>query len=197
VVASYAPENEQEKAELDMEAGRFAKAIQRLNSLLNDEPENHTARSLLASAYAAQAGITTLGLIKSANSSTSGGSSVQRFNAILPDATLENLEWMAKACETMTLIPADARTTDIKVQYGLLFSAYAFLQVKYFTTQTEALASLSAADAGKLIQTLAQAADAGGNSPLSKAASSFSTSISSASGDSVTKLKTILAASTP
>ncbi|MEN9529786.1 MAG: hypothetical protein RI932_1659 [Pseudomonadota bacterium] len=198
IVASYAPANEQEKAELAMEAGNFTEAADRLTALLTGEPDNHNARSLLASAYAAQAGISALGLIKSAGSSSSAsGNSMQRFNAILPDATTTNLERMSKACESMALIPVDARTSEIKLQYGLFFSAYAFLQVKYFTTQAEALAALSADDAVKLIQTLAQAAEAGGSSPLSKAASTFSNSISSAPGDSVTKVKNVLAPPTP
>ncbi|MBM3381158.1 MAG: hypothetical protein FJY29_01815 [Betaproteobacteria bacterium] len=197
IVAGYAPKNEQEKAELDMESGKFSAAAERLNALLLEDPTNHSARSLLASAYAAQAGITALGLIKSAGSSSASGNSAQRFNAILPDATTQNLEWMDKACDNMAQIPLEARTTEIKLQYSLFFSAYAFLQVKYFTTQAEALASLSAEDATKLIQTLAQAAEAGGSSPLTKAASTFSTSISSASGDGITKVKTVLAASTP
>lgn len=198
VIASYAPKNEQEKAELDMEAGKYSQAAERLNSLLTGEPDNHSARSLLAAAYAAQAGITTLGLIKNASSSAaSGQNSAQRFNNILPEAISANLTLMGQACDAMALIPADARTTEIRLQHGLFFSAYAFLQIKYFTTQAEALAALTTADALKLIQTLAQAAEAGGSSPLSKAASTFSTSISSAPGESVDKVKSVLSSSTP
>ena len=104
---------------------------------------------------------------------------------------------MEQACDSMALIPSDSRSSEMKLQYSLFFSAYAFLQVKYFTTNTEALANLSIEDAAKLILTLAKAGEAGGSSPLTTAAASFSATLGAAPGDSIEKVKAALAASTP
>ncbi|MEY4065585.1 MAG: hypothetical protein RIR26_1793 [Pseudomonadota bacterium] len=198
VVESYAPNNDQEKAELDMEAGRYETAIERLQRVLEKEPENYKARSLMAAAYAAQGGITTLSLVKNVTVASAGsGTALQKFTAILPEATSDNLNSLDQACESMALIPVDARGEEMKIQYSLFFSAYAFLQIKYFTTNAEALAALSAEDAAKLILTLARAGEAGGSSPLTAAATSLSNTISAAPGEAVLKVKTALAAAAP
>ena len=75
VVESYAPNNDQEKAELDMEAGRYDGAIERLKRVLESEPENYKARSLMAAAYAAQGGITTLSLVKNITAASAASGS--------------------------------------------------------------------------------------------------------------------------
>jgi tetratricopeptide (TPR) repeat protein len=198
VVETYAPENDQEKAELDMEAGRYETAIERLNRVLEREPANYEARSLIAAAYAAEGGITTLSLVKNVTAaSASGGSALQKFTAILPEATTENLNFLDQACASMALIPVESRGDEVKIQYSLFFSAYAFLQIKYFTTHADALASLSAEDAAKLILTLAKAGEAGGSSPLTTAATSLSNTISAAPGEAVDKVKAALTAAAP
>lgn len=196
IVSSYAPKNEQENAELDMEAGRYSQAAERLNTVLTENAENYSARSLLAAAYAAQAGITTLSLIKNAGSAGSG-TGIQKFNAILPDITLVSLTLMGLACDAMAAIPSESRTTEMKLQYSLFFPAYAFMQIKYFTTNADALANLSTDDAAKLIQTLAKAGEAGGSSPLTTAATSLSATLSASPGDSINKVKTALGAASP
>jgi hypothetical protein len=195
VVEKYAPANEQEKAELDMEKDNYSAAAEKLNRVLEAEPDNHSARSLLAAAYAAQAGITTLGLIKSAAGvRTSGGTGAKAFTTILTTATLDSLALMGLACDAMAAIPSESRTTEMKLQYGLFFSSYAFLQVKYFADNPEALASLSAADAAKLILTLAKASEISGSSPLSTAAAAFATTLEQAPGSSVEKVKLAIGA---
>lgn len=193
VVEKYAPENDQEKAELDLEQGNFATAQERLERVLSSTPENDKARSLLAAAYAARAGITTLGLIKNAASaSSSGGSGVKVYTSILPTATDAALAFMALACDAMAAIPADNRTTEMKLQYSLFFSSYALLQIKYFTDNPDRVASLSIEDATKLITTLAKASEAGGSSPLSTAVTSVATALNQAPGSSLEKVKTLL-----
>jgi len=195
VVEKYAPENDQEKAELDMEATRYSTASERLVRVLESEPDNHSARSLLAAAYAAQAGITTLGLIKNAASLKSAGSTgLSVYTALLPTATLEGLTFMGLACDAMAAIPVADRTTEMKLQYSLFFSSYAFLQIKYFVDNPSALASLSVSDAAKLILTLAKAGEAGGSSPLTTAAIAVATTLEQAPGTSLEKVKTILTA---
>lgn len=195
VVEKYAPQNDQEKAELDMEATRYSTASERLVRVLESEPDNHSARSLLAAAYAAQAGITTLGLIKNAASLKSTGSTgFSAYTEVLPTATLEGLTFMGLACDAMAAIPAAVRTTEMKLQYSLFFSSYAFLQIKYFVDNPSALASLSVSDAAKLILTLAKAGEAGGSSPLTTAAIAVATTLEQAPGTSLEKVKTILTA---
>lgn len=195
VVEKYAPSNEQEKAELDMEKDNYSAAAEKLNRVLEADPDNHNARSLLAAAYAAQAGITTLGLIKSAAGVRStGGTGVKAYTGILPTATLDSLALMGLACDSMAAIPSDSRTTEMKLQYGLFFSSYAFLQVKYFVDNPDALTSLSAADAAKLILTLAKASEIGSSSPLSTAAAAFAGTLQQAPGSSVEKVKSVIGA---
>ncbi len=195
VFEKYAPANDQEKAELDMEASRYSTASERLVRVLETEPDNHSARSLLAAAYAAQAGITTLGLIKNAASLKSAGSTgLGVYTALLPTATLEGLTFMGLACDAMAAIPVADRTTEMKLQYSLFFSSYAFLQIKYFIDNPAALASLSVADAAKLILTLAKAGEVGGSSPLTTAAIAVATTLEQAPGTSLEKVKTILTA---
>ncbi|MFZ9520233.1 MAG: hypothetical protein ACO3A4_07135 [Silvanigrellaceae bacterium] len=195
VVEKYSPANDQEKAELDMEASNYSGAAERLNRVLVDEPENHSARSLLAAAYAAQAGITTLGLIKNATTAgASGQTGVNAINSALPISTTESLAFMAQACDAMEAIPSDSRTTEMKLQYSLFFSSYALLQIKFFTDNPAAVANLSIEDAAKLILTLAKASEAGGSSPLSTAVKAFATTLEQAPGTSVDKVKTVLTA---
>lgn len=195
VVEKYSPANDQEKAELEMETGNYATAAERLNKVLADEPENHSARSLLAAAYAAQAGITTLGLIRSAASAgASGQTGLTALNSALPTSTLDALAFMSQACEAMEAIPSDSRTTEMKLQYSLFFSSYALLQIKYFTDNPGAIADLSVEDAAKLILTLAKASEAGGSSPISTAVKTFATTLEQTPGSSIDKVKTVLTA---
>lgn len=198
VTEKYAPDNDLEKAELSMERGQFTQASERIEKVLQDDPNNRPARSLLAAAYAAQAGITTLGLIKGATqASAASGTAIDKFNGILPDVTTETLDLMDNACSQMELIPANELTTEMSLQQSLFYSAYAFLQIKFFVTNTEALAALTISDATRLVLTLAKAVGSGGNSPLSTLASTVSTSISAAPGDNLDKVKLVLGASTP
>ena len=198
VVETYAPANDQEKAELDMEASRYEAASEKLLKVLSETPENYNARSLLAAAYAARAGITTLSLIKNATSlGSSGATGLRGYTTILPTATSDVLAFMELACDAMAKIPVEDRTTEMKLQYGLFFSSYAFLQIKYFLDNPSALASLSVNDALKLVETLAKASEAGGSSPLSKAAETLSTTLASTPGSNVDKVKAALGPSTP
>lgn len=198
VTEKYAPENAYEKAELDMERSQFTQASEKLEGLLAADPSLHKARSLLAAAYAAQAGITALGLIKgAATASTASGSPIETFNQILPEATTESLSLMDEACASMALIPEAELSTEMTLQRGLFYSAYAFLQIKFFATNAAALANITATDAAKLILTLANAAGVSGNSTFSTLASTMSTSIASVPGDDVTKVKVALGATTP
>ncbi|NBX17800.1 MAG: hypothetical protein EBR09_10585 [Proteobacteria bacterium] len=195
VVEKYAPANDQEKAELDMEASRYSSASTKLERVLEAEPENHTARSLLGAAYAAQAGITTLGLIKNAASLKSAGSTgISAYTAIYPTVTTDSLGFMGKACDAMAAIPLADRTTEMKLQYSLFFSSYALMQIKYFVDNPAALSELSVEDAAKLILTLAKAGEAGGSSPLTTAATAFAETLQQAPGTSVEKVKTVLLA---
>jgi hypothetical protein len=195
VVEKYSPANDQEKAELDMEAGNFATAAERLNKVLADDTENYSARSLLAAAYAAQAGITTLGLIKNAAAAgASGQTGLTALNSALPTSTLDALAFMGQACDAMEAIPSESRTTEMKLQYSLFFSSYALLQIKYFTDNPSAIADLSVEDAAKLILTLAKASEAGGSSPLSTAVKTFATTLEQTPGSSIDKVKTVLTA---
>jgi hypothetical protein len=193
VVEKYAPANDQEKAELDMEASKYSSAADRLERVLVQDAGNQPARSLLAAAYAAQAGITTLGLIKNAASLKSAGNTgIKAFTAIYPTVTVESLNFMGKACDAMAGIPVDDRTTEMKLQYSLFFSSYALMQIKYFVDNPNALADLSVEDAAKLILTLAKAGEAGGSSPLTTAAVTFSESLQQVPGSSLEKVKTVL-----
>jgi hypothetical protein len=198
VAERYAPANDYEKAELDMERSQFSQASEKLETILTAEPNHHKARSLLAAAYAAQAGITTLGLIKGAAiASGTTGSPIKKFNLILPEASSGSLTLMDNACTSMALIPDADLTTEMSLQRSLFFSAYAFLQIKFFATNAEALANISANDAAKLIQTLANAASSSGNSALTTLAATVSTSIAAIPGDDITKVKVTLGVSTP
>lgn len=198
VTEKYAPANDYEKAELDMENSLFRQASEKLEKILSNSPDNHRARSLLAAAYAAQAGITTLGLIKgAAEASVATGSAVDKFNGILPDATAASLAFMESACSSMALIPEEELGTEMRLQLSLFYSAYAFLQIKFFATNAEALANLSSEDAARLVLTLAKAAGGGENSPLSALATNISNSISAAPGDDINKVKAILGAPAP
>lgn len=198
VAERYAPANDYEKAELNMERSQFTQASERLETILAADPNHHNARSLLAAAYAAQAGITTLSLIKgAASASGASGTPIEKFNQILPEATTTSLALMDAACASMALIPDAELTTEMTLQRSLFYSAYAFLQIKFFATNAEALANISASDAAKLILTLAKAAGTAGNSTLSTLASTVSTSIGSIHGDDITKVKTTLGVTTP
>jgi hypothetical protein len=194
-VEKYAPDNDQEKAELDMEANRYSDAIQRLNRVLEGEPENYPARSLLAAAFAAQAGLSALDLIKNATSGASSGQSgLKAVTSLLPTATAESLSLMNQACNAMESIPVTSRTAEMKLQHGLFFSSYALLQIKFFIDNPLSIESLSVEDAAKLIVTLAKAAEAGGSSPISTALRSFSSGLDQASGSSLERVKSVLTA---
>lgn len=195
VVQKYAPTNDQEKAELDMESHAYAQAAEKLERVLASDPTNHKARSLLAASYAAQAGITTLELVKNASSTqTSTGSGLQKITALLPTVTQESLTLMGQACDAMATIPAPDRTEEMKLQYSLFFSSYAFLQIKYFLENQAALTNMTPEDASKILLTLVKLSEVGGSSPLSKAATSFATSVEQTSGSQLERVKTVLTA---
>ena len=207
IAKSQAPANPEEQAQLDMEAGRYAAAQTKLESLLQTDPTNYKATSLLAASHAAQGGITMFALLqKAAESQTSSGASgsagsgdtLTTMLGILPDVTSLVLEKMELACQTIGSIPTDVRTTEMTLQNSVFFSSLAFLKLKQLKENPDLLAALTPEQAASILSNLASAVPASSTAtdPISKGSSALQKSITSAEGSNdVIKLKFVLSAS--
>lgn len=211
---SQAPESLFEKAQLDMEAGRYEDAQDKLKTLLSTDAGHHFARSLLAAAYAAQAGLTMLAVVEKAAESQggSGGSeggqggqggqggktdSLTLMEELLPPPTESHIALLAQACAAMSDIPPASRTVEMKTQTGVFFTALSFLRINHLRANPDLLASLTPQELASILGNLTTAATYGGsNGPLTSVATSFQKQISQAPGTSeVDRFKTVISAS--
>lgn len=189
VAKSQAPVDTVALAQEDMEAGRYAEAQAKCEAHLTGSPDDHEVRSLLAAALAAQGGMVLIDILLEASSSqgSAGGGSgggAESLTTFLPAASLANIAALKAANGQMALIPAAARTPAMTVQASLFLLFESMLQLKYYQENPAALASLTAADARRIVGNIAEAASlsAGSSNPFAQVASTTSQTLSSTPG---------------
>lgn len=188
VAKSQAPVDTVAQAQEDMETGRYTQAQKKCEEHLARSPDDHTVRSLLAASLAAQGGLVLMTLLLEASSkgtqqesSAEGGGGLGRF---LPAASAANVAALTAANTEMGRIPKTARTTAMTLQASLFLLFESLLRIKAIQENPASLASLTAADAKRIVGNLATAASLsqGSSNPFAEVASSRSQALSGAPG---------------
>ncbi|MCA2960983.1 MAG: hypothetical protein IOD12_12075 [Silvanigrellales bacterium] len=194
VAKTQAPVDTVALAQEDMEAGRYAEAQIKCEAHLEQSPDDHSVRSLLSAALAAQGGLVLIDILlkASAGQGSQGGDSesegstegLASVSAFLPAATLANVAALFAANTHMALIPKASRTASMTLQASLFLLFESMLRLKYLQENPAALSSLTAADAKRIVASITEAAtlSAGSSNPFAQVASSTSQSLSSMPG---------------
>jgi hypothetical protein len=183
-LASYAPVDLLAQAELDMEAGptdpaRYAAANKKLETYLAANPTDINARSLYAASFAAQAGITLVGIVTKmatgAMSGASGGSSADPMSLLetfVGDASEANVSYLKSASENMIAIDMAAQTSSMKYQTGIFQSMYGVILAKKLKDDLTNIGTIDINNAQALLDALLASKDIlkdGATAPMGEA----------------------------
>ncbi len=185
-LASYAPVDLLAQAELDMEAGvkdpaRYVAANQKLEAYLASHPSDISARSLYAASFAAQAGITLVGIVtKMATGALSGGGGggggssdpMSLLEGFVGDATTANVAFLKNASDNMIAIDVSAQTSSMKYQTGIFQSMYGVILAKKLKDDLSNVGTIDINNAQALLDALLASKDIlkdGATAPMSEA----------------------------
>jgi hypothetical protein len=202
-LASYAPEDLLAQAELDMEAGpsdptRYVTANEKLARYLAANPTNTNARSLYAASFAAQAGITLIGIVTKmmdgamggggdggGGGGSSGSDSMALLEGLVGEATAANVDLLKNASENMLVIDQSVQTASMKYQTGIFQSMYATLLVKKLKNDFTSGGTIDINNAQELLESLIASKDLlkdGATAPVSEAIGAVLTKIQTDNG---------------
>lgn len=210
-VESYDPA---ERAAALLDQKKADQAIEVLSDALEENPEDWTLVSLMASAKAQKAGVDTtevaLKMATKDDKKETGTSSnpLTSLFTVLPTATQENLDLMHEAVDYINSIPDEERISADTFKLSMFNTSYTALQTKFFDNDgngkftIEELATLDEATAITILESLinvqAAAANYSAGDNTGKAASKvgeIASKISSQEGATTTeKLKNYLGA---
>lgn len=173
------PKDKEESARAAMNDGDFDTAIELLEQLVGEQPENYQLYTLLGAAYAARAGFAILSVAK-ANIGGSSGGLIGQISTFLPDpAELGSagfqlaLADMDAAVDRLTAIPVAFISTESTESYAasaqlqlmLYQSAYSVMYLNQFAISVETgefdpalLETMTEEDALVVLESLAAAA---------------------------------------
>ncbi|MFW7377592.1 MAG: tetratricopeptide repeat protein [Oligoflexus sp.] len=130
------PAEPAEEATVALEEQKPDKAIQILENALRADPENPTLLSLLASAKAQLAGVDTidlaLSMISSESSAESEANDIEKLFAVMPAATLENIQLLSESVEIMNTIPAVDQLNSDRFKLSMFFTSLMTLRTKFY-----------------------------------------------------------------
>jgi hypothetical protein len=193
VFSNAVKRSETDKAQAAIESGDTDTAISALNDYLKKNPNDASARSMLANAYLKKSGVD---LLKIGTSISSGGGGSQSewgtLSSALPAGTAENVANVQAAVQALSSIPADQRTDEQNYQLAIAQTTLAVTVAKKAAGDTtgqmteEKIDQISDSDALTIYNALKGSKDATGamtnpDSSLSKVGS-ISDGIDSQSG---------------
>jgi hypothetical protein len=196
-LASYAPADLLAQAELDMEAGptdpaRYVAANKKLETYLASNPTDISARSLYAASFAAQAGVTLVGIITKMVSGAVGGGGgggsedpMSLLETFVGDATEANVALLKNASENMVAIDIATQTSSMKYQTGIFQSMYGVLLTKKLKDDFTNIGTIDINNAQALLDALLASKDLlkdGATAPLSQEIDSVLTKIQTDNG---------------
>lgn len=180
------PLEKEESARKALDQGDFDTAIELLEQLVEEEPEDYQRYTLLSAAYAARAGFAILSVVK-ANFGGEGGGLIGQISAFLPDPAERgavgyqaSIADMAAAVARLTAIPAALRAEDSGEKYAssaqlqlmLYQSAYSIMYLNQFTISASTgafdpslLETMTEQDATVVLTNLAAASAQEGSNP--------------------------------
>ncbi|WP_186645641.1 tetratricopeptide repeat protein [Fluviispira vulneris] len=184
ILSSFADQDYQEQAEIDMQNGDYTSAQTKLLNILTTEPNNYTVRSLLAACYAAQGGIIIYQVLSNAlTSSSSYNINTNPFgftSSILPNPTAYILGQMQLAIDSMSLIPAASMTSDMQFVQSMFINLYLLLQLEDLLTLLRAGTPWTAAQTTLVVNTYnsALSSNVSSTNPITQLFSVITTGIS-------------------
>ncbi|KAB8027378.1 tetratricopeptide repeat protein [Fluviispira multicolorata] len=188
ILSSFSSQNYQEQAEIDMQNGNYSSAQTKLEKILASDSTNYTARSLLASCYAAQGGVIIFQvLITAVTSSSSYNINTDPFGftgAILPNPTAFVLSQMQLAVNSMALIPAAGLSSDMQFVQAMFINLYLLLQLEELLALLRAGTPWTAAQTALVVATLnsAIASNVSSTNPITELFSAVTTGITNTPG---------------
>lgn len=112
-----AKKDDKDKGKNALQDGDYDAAIASLEDYLAKNPDDAEARSMLANAYMAKAGMNQIAL--AAEVASSKGDNWNTIVGAMPDGTAENVEALNAAVQTLSAIPAGSRTPEQSYQLAL------------------------------------------------------------------------------
>ncbi|BBH52266.1 tetratricopeptide repeat protein [Fluviispira sanaruensis] len=188
ILSSFADQNYQEQAEIDMQNGNYSSAQTKLINILTTDPNNYTVRSLLAACYAAQGGVIIYQVLSNAiTSSSSYDINANPFgftSAILPAPTAYILGQMQLAIDSMALIPAASMSSDMQFVESMFINLYLLLQLEELLTLLRAGTPWTAAQTTLVVNTYntALSSNLSSTNPITQLFSAITTGISDTPG---------------
>ena len=131
-----APASPVEEAQLLLEKGDYLGAREKLSNHLENKPEDYKATALLASTFAAEAGISILDLFER-SLNAAGEDQKDIIEELVPAATEVNIALIRTARNLIAPIPADAKEADIAFGETIYVSVYTLMLVKKLSIKEE------------------------------------------------------------
>ncbi len=189
---TYVDKDPEEKARIALNAGDYDTGIEILEPLCEtqsagESDEKYYSRfPLLASAYAAKAGIDLLGILKQNGSSGGGSGFLSQLDGFIPAAPTEDeVATLKKGITLMNSMPDEYRdeknaeityAKSVAFQLLLYQSAYSIMYMKLFLSvnadgsiDLAKLSEMSVEDAANILSSLLDASNAAGDNPQGEA----------------------------
>ncbi|MEN9530225.1 MAG: hypothetical protein RI932_2098 [Pseudomonadota bacterium] len=122
--------SDSEKAQAALESGDVDSAISTLEEYLKKNPNDATARSMLANAYLKKTGVDLLKIGNSVSSGSEGKSDWAAVSGVLPSGTAANVDGMKAAVDALKSIPATQRTDEQNYQLAIAQTTLAITVAK-------------------------------------------------------------------
>jgi len=133
--------SDSDKAKAALESGNVDSAIATLEAYLANNPDDSSARSMLANAYLKKTGVDLLKIGTSLSSGGEGESDWSSVSNALPSSSTENIANLQSAVQTLSEIPESERTDEQNFQLAIAQTTLAVTVAKQYTTETDGQSS--------------------------------------------------------
>ncbi len=128
--------SDSDKARAALESGDVDSAISTLEAYLKNNPDDSSARAMLANAYLKKTGVDLLKIGTSISSGGEGQSDWTSVSNALPSSSAENIANLQSAVQTLSGIPESERTDEQNFQLAIAQTSLAVTVAKQYTAPT-------------------------------------------------------------
>lgn len=126
--------SDSEKAQAALESGDLDSAITTLENYLRNNPDDSSAKAMLANAYLKKTGVDLLKIGTSLSGGSAGESDWESVNNALPNGSPENIANLQAAVQALTDIPEAERTDEQNFQLAIAQTSLAVTVAKKYTS---------------------------------------------------------------
>lgn len=126
--------SDSEKAQAALESGDLDSAITTLEDYLRNNPDDSSAKAMLANAYLKKTGVDLLKIGTSLSGGSAGESDWESVSNALPNGSPENIANLQAAVQALTDIPEAERTDEQNFQLAIAQTSLAVTVAKKYST---------------------------------------------------------------